>query len=478
MTNASGMHLSPRSYLTAGIAVLGAGVVALAPVQPLPEWAAPLPHRVVSGLETTLLASSFDPITPWIDTITTAIDNIGALIGFAFEKPFPILQTVIANIGTYFGELTSGNAGLIPGQIFGNIEKLFTAPWDPGEVGEAPLGPTGSGNTMPIPAGSYLSDTTPAELGANSPSGLNSALNFLAVIETLDNAACQEDGDCGIWPTLMNTTTLLQSYGTGAVLGLLGPVLSPVAALINSTTAIIDAIQAGDFIGALNGIVNIPANLVNGFLNGALLDLTPIVTALGLDLPVDSIGVRLGGLTTGPMPTNGSLADPNNPPTEFSGGAGLDSLQTVANLSGTVVRFPGLPIGPIGSLIGMGQYLSDQLLVTPPETPAAETAAAVEVEAPAAVAPEAEPREVAKVGEAADPEPAAVSVTAARAEASADTSTESAGEAAAESASQTQASTDEAAPAPTRARANRTAPAAAGGDTDTPAPRAAGASRR
>ena len=105
-----------RAYLTAGIAAVGAGAIALSPVQPATGYAAPVEHRIIADPGNLLLTSSFDPITPWVDTITNSIDNIGALIGFAFEKPFPILQTVIANIGTYFGELTSGNAGLIPGQ--------------------------------------------------------------------------------------------------------------------------------------------------------------------------------------------------------------------------------------------------------------------------------------------------------------------------------------------------------------------------
>ena len=372
--NTTKTQLAARTYLTAGIAALGAGAIALSSVQPVTGYAAPVQHRIVADPANLLLASSFDPITPWVDTITNSIDNIGALIGFAFEKPFPILQTVIANIGTYFGELTSGNAGLIPGQIFGNIQKLFTAPWDEGEVAELPIGPTGSGNTSPIPSGTYLSNTTPAApVGAIGPLGLNQTINQF-MVDGLFTTPCQTSGDCGIWTTLGAATTFLGSYGAGALLGLLGPVLSPVAALINSVTAIVDAIEASDFIGAIDEIVNIPANLVNGFLNGALLDLTPLVNQIVEpgSLPVDEIGLRLGGLITGPMPTDGSLVpDSANPPTTFSGGTGFDTVYVRQGQ----ISFPGLPVGPIGSFIGMGHYLSDALVVTPPEAPAAQTAA-------------------------------------------------------------------------------------------------------
>lgn len=364
--------VTARSYLTAGIAVLGVGAIGLAPVQPLPDHAAAVSHRVVSELGSVVLASSIDPITPWVNTITTSITNIGALIGFALDKPFPILQTVIANWGTYLGELVSGNIGLIPGQILGNIQNLFTAPFNPGEVFDFPIGPSGSGNTVPIPAGTYLSDTQPVD--GNSPTVLKDSFNT-EIATGLFTDDCQDLGQCSYWPTIAQATTLLSSYGSGVILGLLGPVLAPVAALINSVTAIVDFASAGDFIGAINEVINIPANLVNGFLNGALLDLSPLLSAFGPNPPLNGIGFRLGGLIAGPVPVNGSLDNPNNPPTEFSGGTGYDSLYAVKVTGIGTFTFPGFPTGPIGSMIGMGQYLSNALLVTPPQ---AQTAATVE----------------------------------------------------------------------------------------------------
>ena len=266
-------HIGARSYLTAGIAAVGVGAIVLAPVQAIPDQAAPVPHRVVTDVGA-ILAASFDPITPWVDTITTSIDNIAGLIGFAFEKPFPILQTVVANLGTYLGELTSGNAGLIPGQIFGNIQKLFTAPWDPGATQSFEVGPEGDQIEITIAEGTYLSDTDP--VSGDSPYDLQTGINTVLVTSTLLDPACADGGECGVWPTVASVMTFLNSKATGVLLGLLGPVLSPVAALINSTTALMAAISDGDFVGAINELVNIPANLVNGFLNGAPLNLTPV----------------------------------------------------------------------------------------------------------------------------------------------------------------------------------------------------------
>jgi len=369
-------HIGARSYLTAGIAAVGVGAIVLAPVQAIPDQAAPVPHRVVTDVGA-MLAASFDPITPWVDTITTSIDNIAGLIGFAFEKPFPILQTVVANLGTYLGELTSGNAGLIPGQIFGNIQKLFTAPWDPGATQSFEVGPEGDQIEITIAEGTYLSDTDP--VSGDSPYDLQTGINTVLVTSTLLDPACADGGECGVWPTVASVMTFLNSKATGVLLGLLGPVLSPVAALINSTTALMAAISDGDFVGAINELVNIPANLVNGFLNGAPLNLTPVFNLIVEPgtLPIDRIGFQLGGLLTGPVPLNGSLVDPEDPPTEFSGGSGIDAV--LAGVTSPNISFNGLPIGPIGSLIGMGQYLGEQLVVTPPEAPAVQTAAAVEM---------------------------------------------------------------------------------------------------
>jgi len=118
------MYVSSRSYLTAGIAVLGAGALALAPVAPMPDRVAALPHHAVSDIGAAVLLSSFDPITPWVDTITTSVDNITALIGYAFSNPFPIASAVVSD----------------PGLALSNFTKLFTAPFSPGATVALPVG--------------------------------------------------------------------------------------------------------------------------------------------------------------------------------------------------------------------------------------------------------------------------------------------------------------------------------------------------
>ena len=72
------MHVTYRSYLTAGVAALGAGAIALGPVQPIPNHMAVAQERAVSNLAVEL-AATIDPITPWVDTFKLAAENLASL---------------------------------------------------------------------------------------------------------------------------------------------------------------------------------------------------------------------------------------------------------------------------------------------------------------------------------------------------------------------------------------------------------------
>lgn len=386
------MHVTARSYLTAGVAALGVGALALAAVQPIPNQIALAPERVISTLAVELAASSIDPITPWVETFTTAGANIGILLEFYMQKPFPILQTIGANWGTYFEELGNGNAGLIPEQIWGNVQTFFQSPWSPGAQFDFPVGPDPQ-TVLKLPGDdtltpTYISETKPAGVGSVSPGQLYNGLLLVAAGQAAQ-PECAEDGDC----LIAQLAPLLNFFATnysGQLLGLLGPLLAPVVVLTRSFTAIGEFFQEGDVVGAINELINIPANVTNGVLNGAgFLDLTGIITAIA-PLPIENakIGLNVGGLLNS-VPKDGSLdPDAPNPPTQYSGGIGLDSLAVDAK---PLINGPGLPNGWAGSVVGLGQFLGEQLLVTPPAPPppdaadpaAAKQAAPLDIPAPA-----------------------------------------------------------------------------------------------
>jgi hypothetical protein len=382
-TRTSSTNVTARTYLTAGIAALGVGALALAPVQPIPNQIALAPERVISTLAVELAASTIDPITPWVQTFETAAANIETLVQFYLQKPFPLLQAVVANLGTYAAELENGQGDLIPEQIWGNIQTFFQAPWDPGT--QLPLAaPPAVPDPVPLPVGEYASDT-----GSNSPKALAQSLlvfEFLPEAET--DPACYNDGNCA-YVQAAPILNFLNTHYSGQLVGLLGPLLAPLAVLTRSFTAVGEFFEAGDVIGAINELINIPANVTNGVLNGAgFLDLTAIVTSI-LPLPVEYIGINLGGLLTS-TPSNGSLTDPDDPPTQYSGGVGFDGVAAGVPSPLGVAKFDGVPVGWAGSVVGLGQVLGEQLVVTPPAPPpvaaepaAAKLAAPVDIPAPA-----------------------------------------------------------------------------------------------
>jgi hypothetical protein len=357
------MHVKARSYLTAGIATLGVGALALAPVHPIPNQIALAPERVISTLAVELAASSIDPITPWVQTFETAGANIATLVEFYLQKPFPLLQAVVANLGTYAAELENGQGDLIPEQIWGNVQTFFNAPWWAQDGG--PVIPTEGYGSQ------YISDTQitgPVSFfDSLSQQGIYSGLPFILETEQFVE----------LKPILEFTAT----HFSGQLVGLLGPLLAPLVSLTISFTAIGEFFEAGDVIGAINELINIPANMTNAVLNGAgFLDLTGVVNAIQpLPESIKQIGLNVGGLISPPVPADGALPPASGePPTKFNGGVLFDSVAVTAEAFGAELTSAGLPVGWAGSVVGLGQFLGEQLVVTPPAPPpvAAEPAAA------------------------------------------------------------------------------------------------------
>lgn len=389
------MYGIARTYLTSGIAAVGVGAVALTAFQPLPDYPSAVPQRAVESLAVDL-AAAIDPITPWIDTFKTSVANIKTLAEFYKQKPLPLLETIGANLKTY---AESGDPQFISESIKKNFITFFEAPWSPGEQAELPSPPLSKETN--IATGTFLSDTQPAG-GGNSPSNLNGAV-LQVLVGQMFSDECTEDHDC-LAEKAAPVLNFLNTPYSGQLIGLIGTMISPLVQLTRSFTAIGEYFKAGNVAAAINELINIPANTTNAFLNGGgYLDLTAIVTKI-MPLPVDSIGLNLGGLLTS-TPLDGSLADPEtDPPTKWSGGAGLDGVATELG----PVKFDGVPLGWSGAVVGLGQYLSKAMLVEPPTSAQAITPVTTVV-APAAAASVAAPlQHQAPVAAPVAPEAAAV----------------------------------------------------------------------
>ena len=325
------MHISVRSHLTAGIAVVGAGALALSPVTPLPQNLGPVP--TISALAVSLTASqgaTVDPITLWIDTLQAASDNLTGLIEDYVANPFPIVQQVIANLITFIGELP--NFGTILNQVVTSTLAGLQAPFvaNPANISEDPVTSIG-----PFPV---------------------SQSSIWALLPTLLPA----DVYASLKPILDFTTTPI----SGVLTGLIGPIVGPVLALSSSVGAIISALSAGNFTAAINELINVPAYVTNAFLNGGEnLDLTPVLGLLGITLPpsVQALGLNMGGLLTGSGVQPGETYG-----VAFDGLSATASVQLDPRLPAVTVVDPGLPVGPIGALIFADNAVAEAIAVTAP----------------------------------------------------------------------------------------------------------------
>jgi len=334
------------------------------PIAPVPQHVALAPDRVVSTLAVNL-AAAIDPITPWVDTVKATWDGVKALTALYLQQPFPILTTVAKNQITYLQELP--DIGLIAGQVWGNVQTFFQAPYvsTPDNISDSQI------TTI---EGLPISQQTIYALLQTVLAGGSSALSPL-----IELTPTQIGGD--LRPLLEFTATPV----SGELVGLLGPAISPLIQLTQSFTAVGQYWQAGKPLEALNELINLPANVTNATLNGGkYLDLTGTVRALGYNLPpeVTSIGLNMGGLLNavpvGYEPPTVPTSDIN----PYGGGLAFDALATEVR-SYLTFKDPGWPVGAIGSVMGLGQALGDAMVVTTPAP------AATKVSPAAAAAPQA-----------------------------------------------------------------------------------------
>ncbi|MGV1006721.1 MAG: outer membrane porin GjpA [Candidatus Nanopelagicales bacterium] len=363
------MQVSARSYLTAGIAVLGAGAIALSPIQPVatPTALSPMLTKAVA----VNLAAAIDPITPIITTIQTTLANTTALISDWIANPFPIGATVVNNWLYYLTELP--DIGTIVSQVFGNIPNAIQAPFDPGTISAGGIAnpPAGVAN------GDYISDVPftfvntglPAPFPAQIDLSQKDVYGFLTDLLPVETTTA-----------LAPVLNFLNTPISGTLLGLVGPVVAPFVALSNGIRGAIAALQTQDWGTAINDLINIPTNMINAALNGTTLDLTPLAGSI-LPPQVTKIGLALGGLlTTFTSPEGVAL-----PGTQV-GGVGFNALAVTASLDpGTgpiTITDPGLGIGLVGGLVSLTRSIAGGINRVPTEAaatrrgPAARAAAA------------------------------------------------------------------------------------------------------
>ena len=254
------MHTAVRPYATAGVALVGASVIAVSPLAPpLPDIhiASPLAH-VAASVE---LAAFVNPITEWVNVIGATVANLGGLGQEIVANPAPILTQFLTN-----------------------------------QLGYAQTLGTAAGQTVTSIVSS-LSDL---------PTVLSTAFGFLAtgdVFDAINTLWSYAVFDLLLLPALpllesvitvaeditanINSVVVNGIVDSGALLiaalSLFVPANSALAQFAFTAQDIVTAAGSGDFVTVLSDIINLPAFVTGAFLNGTPTDLGfPLVSTAGL----------------------------------------------------------------------------------------------------------------------------------------------------------------------------------------------------
>ncbi|BBX28764.1 hypothetical protein GCM10009632_18800 [Mycolicibacterium alvei] len=313
------MDMSLRPYATAGIALVGAGVIAITPI-------APPPTDVQVANPAVNLAASVNPIAPWVDAFNETSANATTVTQVAAEAPGAALQQAIVNQFGFLDQLLNnpGSIGPVLEQFGANLQKAFQAATLLGvkEQGDATQLLIQSNDFMHVLIASAIPVLFEPTLGEQGAAILTEVVRFLA------------------------------SPASGILIGMVGPVISPAVATLNSVLEISGALGAGNFEDALQALVAMPANVVGSVFNGATLNLDvllPLVSQVTPpEFPVTSLSMAFGGLLT-PGNTGGLWI-----PEGGTGGSIINSL----GVGALGMEIVGNPVGPIGAMVNLSQMIA------------------------------------------------------------------------------------------------------------------------
>jgi hypothetical protein len=247
------MEIAVRPHIAAGVALLGAGVIAVSPMAP-PVPDIHLPSISTAANNLVALTSPLHLGDAYNQVLQAAITNIQALITNVADDPTPILSQMVANQATSLSTLA---------------EALQTA----GGAAATTL-------TTQVPA---LLQTALGQLSASNISG---AVNTLLQIPLAVAAPA-----LGLLPALQQIITTPITNLVKVIQAVTDPINAPltlvgfIAPLISMTGAtgvafqsVVDALGTGDIQKVANAVLTAPATIADGLLNGGYgPDLGPLV---------------------------------------------------------------------------------------------------------------------------------------------------------------------------------------------------------
>ncbi|OBK05385.1 MULTISPECIES: hypothetical protein [Mycolicibacterium] len=229
-------------YLAAGVALIGAGAIAMSPVAPpMPDITVP----AISSAEVSLSAA-VDPIEAYTALFTNTFTNLQTLIDAELANPAPVLQQVIANQISSVQGLVAG----LQGAGAGMAEILD------------PNNPYGIPATLQLAFENLLAGDINGAV-ANTWGALLSPVLYAGLpLLTPITAAIRQPIQ-----NLLNVVDT-QTAIIFPVLGLINVGYGTVTAAGNVGQAIVDSIREGDPLGVASALVSSPAVIANAILNG------------------------------------------------------------------------------------------------------------------------------------------------------------------------------------------------------------------
>jgi hypothetical protein len=257
------MQAAVRTYLTAGVATVGAGVIALSPIAPpMPTVHLPSVHQAEVQL-----AAAVDPIQAWVQVVQQAVANLNGLGQQLSADPAPILQQVVANQAADFA--------LVGKAVQESIQGLNTA------LQALPATLQAAGKQL---AAGQVVDATNTLLAP--------------VLGDLVNILVQPiiDGFPAITNPMQNLTNFVAQI-PNALVNLGTPLLNPIFSVLDAAAATVQTVIDSAPAAALNAIINAPATMTGALLNG--FGPGPLgIGAGGLLTPLEG---ALGAFTAGPI---------------------------------------------------------------------------------------------------------------------------------------------------------------------------------
>ncbi|MCW1824334.1 hypothetical protein A5731_25135 [Mycolicibacterium conceptionense] len=247
-----------RSYLTAGVALAGAGAIALSPVNPIDPHIRDV-HAVSVSNSAVALTATVDPITWYNNVFQRTVANAQNLVNVFNANPAPVLATVIAN-QTKNGTAVANALQAFIEKAATNAETAVPAAFETIGTDLADLDVEGALNTLlNLPIG--VLGGTGGFLGV-----MNNVLPVTTAIK-----------DSIVNPLANAQKVVIALWGNGLLKGvsilltaqsIFGPLMSGVGAVGAAVQDVIDAGKEGDPIGMASAVVNAPATIADGVLNG------------------------------------------------------------------------------------------------------------------------------------------------------------------------------------------------------------------